>query len=317
MKLRRQRRGPRSAGERVERLLVMLPWILERGQVRLSEMAKQFRLSEKELMDDLLMVSMCGVPPYTPDALIDVRVDEEWVIAEIPHMFRRPLQLTSAEVFVLSAMRDAAMRIPGADRNGPLASALTKLKPLLPADNGGVAIDLPAVRYLSELRDALERGAEVRISYFSPSTGSTTQRVVVPRRVKESFGNWYVHGDDSISGEMRTFRVDRIESLEFTGITHDKVDLPDDEDEEWFADATEFVTLRVSPRARWVVEQYPFVSRRVDDDGTIEVKMAVTSEHWLGRLLLRAGSDAVVVEPAKWVDLAARTASSVLSRYGG
>ena len=51
MKLRRQRRGPRSAGERVERLLVMLPWILERGQVRLADMAKQFRLSEKELMD--------------------------------------------------------------------------------------------------------------------------------------------------------------------------------------------------------------------------------------------------------------------------
>ncbi|MFZ9818607.1 MAG: hypothetical protein ACO3D9_05135 [Ilumatobacteraceae bacterium] len=121
MRLRRQRRGPRSAGERVERLLVMLPWILERGQVRLADMAKQFRLSEKELMDDLMMVSMCGVPPYTPDALIDVRVDEEWVIAEVPNMFRRPLQLTSAEVFVLSAMRDAAMRIPGADRNGPLA----------------------------------------------------------------------------------------------------------------------------------------------------------------------------------------------------
>jgi len=46
------------------------------------------------------------------------------------------------------------------------------------------------------------------------------------------------------------------------------------------------------------------------------VTMAVTSEHWLGRLLLRAGTDAHVVEPAKWTDLAARTARSVLARYG-
>ena len=316
MRLRRQRRGPRSAGERVERLLVMLPWILERRQVRLADMAKQFRLSEKELMDDLMMVSMCGVPPYTPDALIDVRVDEEWVIAEVPNMFRRPLQLTSAEVFVLSAMRDAAMRIPGADRNGPLASALDKLKPLLPKDDAGVTVDLRAVRYLEELRDALDRGAEVKISYFTPSTASRSERNVVPRRILESFGNWYVQGDDSASGEMRTFRIDRIDALDFTGRTVPVIEMDDDE-ETWFADATEFVTMSVASKARWIVEQYPYVSREESADGRIVVKMAVTSEHWLGRLLLRAGTNASVIEPAKWSDLGAQTARSVLARYGG
>lgn len=316
MKLRRQRRGPRSAGERVERLLVMLPWILERGQVRLADMAKQFRLSEKELMDDLIMVSMCGVPPYTPDALIDVRVDEEWVVAEIPHMFRRPLQLTSAEVFVLSAMRDAAMRIPGADRNGPLASALNKMKALLPKDEPGVTVDLRKVRFLEELRDGLERGAEVQITYFTPSTATRTERKVVPRRILESFGNWYVQGDDSASRERRTFRVDRIDALAFTGRIVEVVEL-DDDDETWFADASEFVTLSVSPKARWIVEQYPYVSREEGADGTITVRMAVTSEHWLGRLLLRAGTDATVLEPAKWTGLSAKTARGVLARYGG
>ena len=294
----------------------MLPWILERGQVRLADMAKQFRLSEKELMDDLIMVSMCGVPPYTPDALIDVRVDEEWVIAEIPHMFRRPLQLNSAEVFVLTAMRDAAMRIPGADRNGPLASALSKLKVLLPKDEPGVAVDLRSVRYLEELRDALDRGAEVKITYFTPSTATRSERNVVPRRILESFGNWYVQGDDSASGEMRMFRVDRIDALALTGRTVNVMEM-DDDDETWFADATEFVTLSVSPKARWIVEQYPYVSREEGSDGWITVRMAVTSEHWLGRLLLRAGTDALVVEPAKWVGLASRTASAVLARYGG
>ncbi|NCZ89470.1 MAG: WYL domain-containing protein, partial [Actinobacteria bacterium] len=70
------------------------------------------------------------------------------------------------------------------------------------------------------------------------------------------------------------------------------------------------------PKARWIVEQYPYVSRTESSDGRIVVTMAVTSEHWLGRLLLRAGTDAHVVEPAKWTDLAARTARSVLARYG-
>ena len=84
-----------------------------------------------------------------------------------------------------------------------------------------------------------------------------------------------------------------------------------------FADATEFVTLSVSPKARWIVEQYPYVSREESKDGHVVVRMAVTSEHWLGRLLLRAGTDASVVEPAKWLTLGAQTARSVLARYGG
>jgi proteasome accessory factor C len=137
---------------------------------------------------------------------------------------------------------------------------------------------------------------------------------VVPRRILESFGNWYVQGDDSASGEMRTFRIDRIDALSFTGRTVPVIEM-DDNEETWFADATEFVTLSVAPKARWIVEQYPYVERKESSDGRIVVTMAVTSEHWLGRLLLRAGTDAHVVEPAKWVDLAARTARSVLAKY--
>jgi predicted DNA-binding transcriptional regulator YafY len=36
----------------------------------------------------------------------------------------------------------------------------------------------------------------------------------------------------------------------------------------------------------------------------------------LGRLLLRAGNDVQVVEPAQFADLGKRTAQSVLRRYG-
>jgi hypothetical protein len=81
MAMRKSRRGPRGAAERVEGLLVMLPWLISRKRVKLSDMAKQFKLSEKELMNDLMMAAMCGVPPYTPDALIDVFVDEGEVVA--------------------------------------------------------------------------------------------------------------------------------------------------------------------------------------------------------------------------------------------
>ena len=87
---RKARRGPRSAAERVSGLLVMLPWVLERKRVKLADMAKQFKLTEAELMADIMMAAMCGVPPYSPDALIDVFVDEDEVVAEVPSVFSRP-----------------------------------------------------------------------------------------------------------------------------------------------------------------------------------------------------------------------------------
>ena len=46
------------------------------------------------------------------------------------------------------------------------------------------------------------------------------------------------------------------------------------------------------------------------DDGSIEARLAVVSERWLERLLLRAGTDAEVIEPAKWRDLGRRAATA-------
>ena len=48
------------------------------------------------------------------------------------------------------------------------------------------------------------------------------------------------------------------------------------------------------------------------DDGRLEARFAVVSERWLERLLLRAGADAEVVEPATWRDLGARAAERLL-----
>jgi predicted DNA-binding transcriptional regulator YafY len=45
------------------------------------------------------------------------------------------------------------------------------------------------------------------------------------------------------------------------------------------------------------------------------VTMAVGSEHWLARLLLRAGDGVQVQEPVALQDLGKRTAAQMLQRY--
>jgi proteasome accessory factor C len=195
--------------------------------------------------------------------------------------------------------------------------ALKKLRPLLPTDDQVVAVDLKPVAYLEDLRNAVLTGAHVLITYFTPASATRSERTIIPRSVFERGGHWYVSADDDKSGELREFRIDRIEKFVLTGDFTE----PDSsakrraDGNAWFENASLHVKLRVEPSARWVVESYPYMTREVSVDGSTIVTMAVGNEHWLSRLLLRAGTGVQVLEPRELQDLGKRAAAQVLKRY--
>lgn len=315
-----KRRGPRSASERVAGLLIILPWLMKRKRVRLAEVAKQFRMSEEELIADLQMAAVCGVPPYTPDALVDVFIDEGWVVAEIPKLFSRPLRLTSAEMYAVIAMVQAAQKLPGAPSRSVLMSAVAKLARLAPdTAEAPVVIDLPNDPQLQELQTAQHESLELRIEYFNPSRSETAQRTIRVGKIFSEHGHWYVLADDEKSGAMRNFRVDRIRSIVRTGKVYDQADVArraeSEAEREWFGDELEIVTLRVRGDATWIAEAYPTVARQRNRDGSIDVSLRVTSQHWLARLLLRGGRNVEVVSPVKYASLRATTAETVRAKY--
>ena len=90
------RRGPRPAEERLRRLLVMLPWLMERGEVPVSEAAGRFDLTEAEVAKDLELAAMCGLPPFV-DELLDVFIDDGVIWVGVPRLFTRPLRLNAVE----------------------------------------------------------------------------------------------------------------------------------------------------------------------------------------------------------------------------
>ena len=108
------RRSERAAEARLRRLLVMLPWLMERGEVPLAEVAATFRMTPDEVAADLELAAMCGLPPFV-DELIDVFIDDDVVVVGVPRLFTRPLRLTAPEGFALVAAGRAAMQLPGAD----------------------------------------------------------------------------------------------------------------------------------------------------------------------------------------------------------
>lgn len=311
------RRGPRGAEDRVRRLLVMLPWLMERGEVSVAETAQRFDLTEAEIARDLELVAMCGLPPFV-DELIDVFIDDGMIWVGVPRLFTRPLRLNAVEAWELLAAGRAAMELPGADVEGPLGRGLAKLAAALGDDDtSGVRIDLDRPDAATSLAGAAERGEQVRIRYRSPARDDVTDRLVLPRQVFTDRGEWYVTADDDRSGEIRTFRIDRIETIEPTGETPtpsaDPLPVPGD----WFTDGSiPRVTLRLAPAARWVVERYPMETvGDPDGDGWVTATLAVVSEPWLTRTLVRLGPDVEVIDPAEWRATAREATERVLARY--
>lgn len=311
------RTGPRGAEDRLRRLLVMLPWLMERGEVSVAETAAHFGSSERDVVRDLELAAVCGLPPFV-DELIDVFIDEGMIWVGVPRLFTRPLRLNSVEAWELLAAGRAAMELPGADPDGPLGRGLAKLASTLGEDDtSGVRIDLDRPPLVDEIADAIGERTELLIRYWSASSDEVTERTIVPRQVFHDRGEWYVTADDDRSGELRTFRIDRIETAEPTGATAAPSgrELPRPGD--WFADGSvPRATVRLAPAARWVVERYP-VDEVSDPDaaGWVTVRLPVASDAWLVRTMLRIGREAEIVAPEHLRDLVGRAADQVLARY--
>ncbi len=325
-------RGPRNAQDRLRQLLVMLPWLMEVGEVPLADVAERFGMSPAQVTKDLELVAMCGLPPYV-DEMIDVFVDDGMVYVGVPRLFTRPLALTAPEGFALLAAARLAMELPGADPDGPLARGLAKLDSVLgdvgidtraevgDVGRAGLAVDLSGTEWTAELIDAVETGSEVTIDYYSPARDEVTSRRVVPRHVFADAGHWYLLADDDRSGERRTFRIDRMERVEVTGVVHE-LDPLAGAPTSFFADADlPRATIRLRPRAQWIIDRYPTDSvEPVATDGhadgsVVDVTLSIASSRWFERLLVRLGPDAEVLSPAGAESGGVQLARRILANY--
>lgn len=311
--------GPRNAQDRLRRLLVMLPWLMEVGEVPVAEVARRYGLTDDEVQEDLELVAMCGLPPFV-DEMIDVFIDDGVVFVGVPRLFTRPLRLTAPEGFALLAAGRAAMELPGADPSGPLGRGLDKLAAALGEVGlgdgaGAVVVDLARPDLTDVVAEAAAVGRELSISYYTPSRDEVTERIVVPRHVFVDAGNWYLLADEEAAAGRKTFRIDRIETVRPTGRVvgaDEAVVAP----QRFFVDAdVPRAVLRLRRPARWVVEEYPVDEVKDMKNGRVEVRLPMSSDRWLAKLLIRLGPDAVVVKPTGWT-AARELAGTMLARYG-
>ncbi len=308
-----------SAEESLRRLLALVPWVASQEGASIDEVCERFGCAEAELVQDLELLFMCGLHPFTPDSLIEVDIDEGQVWIRYADYFARPLRLTPAEGLFLVAAGSALLSVPGTGPDGPLARGLAKLAAALgvdPDEAVGVELGRAAPEVLTTLQQASAERRQVEIDYYSYGRDEWSRRVIDPATVFNAAGQWYVAGWCHRAAGERIFRVDRTRNVMLLearfaprptalgqGPPPPYTPRPDDP----------LVALDLDESARWVAEQYPHEGVEELGQGGLRVRLRVSERAWLERLLLRLGPHARMVEgDARLVgDAAAR----LLARY--
>ena len=140
----------------------------ETGQVTLTELADRFKMTAEQLVSDLELAACCGLPPYTPDRLMEIIVGEELVEAQLGPELGRPRRLSAQEGFSIAAAArtSAAVRGVELDETDPLARALAKLEAAL-GNSGLVGVELGDPAHLAMVREAVTSGSQLKIDYMS------------------------------------------------------------------------------------------------------------------------------------------------------
>jgi proteasome accessory factor C len=312
----------RSAGERLQRVLAMVPWIASQDGPTIDDVCARFGMTRQQVLDDLNVVWLVGLPPYTPDELVDVVIEDDRVWIRYADFFSRPLRLTPEQGLALVAAGTTLQALPGADPDGPLARGLAKLASVLGVEPGGaIEVNLGATRpgVLEALQQAARERRQIRLDYYTYGRDEHSTRTVDPYRVYADEGAWYLLAHCHQAEGERLFRVDRIEALELLDAVF--AEPPDRPAGDVFRPAPDDprIQLELEPAAAWVADYYPMEERKELGDGRLRVTLAVTATPWLERLLVRLGSTARVVGEPEGSDLAlagSRASRRILARYG-
>lgn len=313
--------------KRLRRILVLLPYAIRHPGVGIDELARKFDVKKDDLIDDLHLVFLCGLPGYGPGDLIEATIDEDRVYVRMADYFSAPLRLTPAEALALYAGGSALAALPGMEEAESLKRGLAKVRRALGAhenegDPGGIAVELdtaPAA-HLEVLQLALSERKQVKLDYLSASRGELTSRNVEPWGLIASGGRWYLVGFDHLSDDERMFRADRIKDVR---VLDEQAELPGDFDPEKYRGAfvdrpdERLVTFEISPAAaRWFEDYYPVRASRDLKDGWREVTLASSGDRWPALLALRLGTDARNLRPDSVLKTAENLAATLAAHHG-
>ncbi|MBN1453871.1 MAG: YafY family transcriptional regulator [Anaerolineales bacterium] len=174
--------------------------------------------------------------------------------------------------------------------------------------------------FLEKLRRAAREQRRVDMRYQSTSQAEATQRQVNPYALVHRSGWWYLVGYCRLRNAPRTFRVDRIQSLELLSQTFQP---PDDFDIHTYLDS-EFADqpvvrakLRFKAGGASIARSNAagWDSLEENPDGSVDVVLSAPDLTWLASMTISFATLVTVLEPPELREMVREWAQAVAEQY--
>jgi proteasome accessory factor C len=321
-----------TSSDRLQRLLALVPYVVSRKVVGLTETATAFSVSERELVDDLNMlwcVELRAPDPYCP---IDLSYEGGEIVVSQAESMDRPLRLgvdeASALLVALRMLGEVGQvaPVPGLAEGSALSRTIAKLEAAAgeaaaPSAQVAVQVDRTGESSVAaRLREAVAAQRLVHLTYYVPGRDEATERDVDPMRLLVVEGRTYLEGWCRRAEAVRLFRLDRVlraEVLDTAAQVPQEAE-PVDVDRGLFRPSPDDlrVVIELSPTGRWVAEYYPCEEVADLGEGRLRVVLRTPDGEWVRRLALRLGEDGRLIEPAGLAAEVRSEAAAALAQYG-
>lgn len=315
-----------QAADRVAFLLSLVPWLMDRAQVSVAEAAVHFAVPDQQIRDAVRLIAVSGIPgetnQYQHGDLFDIAWDrfeenDEIVLTNLVAIDDTP-RFSGREAAALIAGLQYLSALPENADRGAIDSLMAKLARGSSASPNQVGVERSATNQsLTLIRAAVSSEVQVEFDYVN-ARGEHEHRCVDPLRIESVDSSWYLRGWCHLRQAVRTFRLDRISTLERTTqpILHraGDIELP----EKLFEGSADdlLVTVDVSSAAASLIADYLAVGEPESVSGDRRrVIIHVSDHHSLKRLVSGLPGAVVVIAPADARAAVAEWADSGAARY--
>jgi len=193
--------------DRLSRLLLELPWLIQNKNTSIDTFCTQFNISRDEAIKDLSLLTYVG-PGRFGGELVDIQYDDDNISVIDSQGFDRPLKLNNIEaVLLLLGVKNLGEM--SKDKH-ELIDVETKLTKLIETD---VANENRHKEYSLKrdlVKEAISNGNQLRIHYVDSSLKLTTERLITPVEITGLDAKEYLTAIDTNSNQRKSFRLDRI-----------------------------------------------------------------------------------------------------------
>ena len=307
---------------KIDRLLSIIIYLLNRELVSARELAEHFEVSVRTIQRDMDTLACAGIPilsaqgPHGGFGIIE------------SYKLDRQLVDTDDLFFILTALESISATL----KNKQLSFTLEKIKTLvrdyqakeidrrkdeLFIDFSALSIGKNRKELFYLLEEAIEKNRLVEFTYTN-SRYQVSTRIVEPMTIVFKWFSWYLYGFCRLRNDYRLFRLSRMRDValqqeRFTRRSKSFADFSQRTAPEY---SLVELTLKFHPSLKVMVEDY-FSGAKIEskEDGFVYVQISYPEDEWLYGLILSYGDKVEVVAPQYMRHIILRKSREIAKKY--